>query len=288
MGKALSLRLAAQCRVLEPRPPRGALSPLFGDVGPLQAGLERFAGAYTRAEHDANARKLGFAEWREEDDTALVRDLHALLHAHEIDMTLWFRALAELDPAAPSLSPFEGAFYDPAKRGRARARCANGWRVTPRVAEDLSPGDERRERMRLANPKFVLRNWLAQQAIDRAHEGDFAGIGELLEVMRRPYDEQPGQNASPASARTGRRTRPAARCCPVLRSGQAKRIRGNAQSGRGPRPCPGYGSRARGKAGLLAGLLSFFAARFSFSVFFRLLLVFLLLVQALAHGVLLG
>ena len=171
----------------------GALSPLFGDVGPLQAGLERFAGAYARAEHDANARKLGFAHWREEDDTALVRDLHALLHAHEIDMTLWFRALAELDPAAPSLSPFEDAFYDPAKRGAGEGALRE-WlaRYAARVAEDLSPGDERRERMRLANPKFVLRNWLAQQAIDRAHEGDFAGIGELLEVMRRPYDEQPG------------------------------------------------------------------------------------------------
>jgi uncharacterized protein YdiU (UPF0061 family) len=168
----------------------------------LQAGLERFASAYTEAEHATNARKLGFSEWHDEKDTALIRDLHALMHAHEIDMTLWFRALMNLDPAAPSLRPFDEAFYDAAKREAGEGAVLE-WlsRYAERLAQDPLSPDERRERMRLANPKFVLRNYLAQQAIDRAHEGDFAGIGELLDVMRHPYDEQPGMEERFAAKR---------------------------------------------------------------------------------------
>lgn len=170
-----------------------ALAPLFGAVEPLQAGIDAFGTAYTAAERNNTARKLGLAECRDED-VALIRDLHALMHAAEIDMTLWFRGLMDLDLDAPA--PVEESFYDPALRAT-HAGAIEAWlrRYADRLRDDPLPGDIRRERMRLANPRFVLRNYLAQQAIDRAEAGDPGGVTELQEVMRRPYKDQPGREA---------------------------------------------------------------------------------------------
>jgi uncharacterized protein YdiU (UPF0061 family) len=172
-----------------------ALSPLFTDAAPLQAGLDRFAASYTQADREDIAAKLGLRTCRD-DDIDLARDLHALLQAHEVDMTLWFRALADVDPAAPSLQPLEQAFYDLGKR-RAGEDAFQAWleRHAARVREEAWPPPERRARMHATNPKYVLRNYLAQQVIDRAEQGDPSGIGDLLEVLRRPYKDQPGREA---------------------------------------------------------------------------------------------
>lgn len=170
-----------------------ALAPLFDTVEPLQAGIDAFGTAYTAAERDNTARKLGLAECRDED-VALIRDLHALMQAAEVDMTLWFRGLIDLDLDAPA--PVEDIFYDPALRAT-HAEALDAWlrRYADRLRDDPLPAEIRRERMRLANPRFVLRNYLAQQAIDRAEAGDPAGVAELLDVMRRPYEDQTGREA---------------------------------------------------------------------------------------------
>ncbi|MDQ3057093.1 MAG: YdiU family protein [Pseudomonadota bacterium] len=170
----------------------GALSPLFDDADALHAGLQRFADTYTAVERDNTARKLGLAECRDEDVERIVA-LHGLLHAAEVDMTIFFRALADVDPAAPSIEPLREAFYDASKLLTHEAGFSE-WLFAygARLSDDPLTPAQRLARMHAANPRYVLRNYLAQQAIDRAERGDAEGILELLDVMRRPYDDQPG------------------------------------------------------------------------------------------------
>lgn len=172
-----------------------ALSPLFADAAPLQAGIDAYAAAYDAADRRNVAAKLGLRECREED-LALMADVLALLHEAEVDMTLFFRGLAGVDLQAPGPAPLAEAFYDDAKRAAAAPRL-EAWlaRLAARVAEDGADPRARRAAMDASNPKYVLRNYLAQEAIDRAEQGDLSGVHALQQVMARPYDDQPGREA---------------------------------------------------------------------------------------------
>jgi len=172
-----------------------ALSPLFGEAAPLQAGLDAFQAHFAAEERRHLLAKLGFGEYREGDD-ALMAQFLGLLHEGEMDMTIAFRALADVDLDQPDAAVLEEAFYSPERRARVMPEL-HDWlrRHAVRVGDAGLPDEERRRAMQAANPKYVLRNWLAQQAIDRAEQGDTGGIDELLEVLRNPYDEQPGRES---------------------------------------------------------------------------------------------
>jgi uncharacterized protein YdiU (UPF0061 family) len=169
----------------------GAVAALFEDQAPLEAALGRFAESYTAHSRSMTAAKLGLARFRDED-AALTTELYALMRQAEVDMTLWFRGLSDLDPEAPALEPMAEAFYSEELRDRHRP-ALEAWlaRYAARLrADDLAP-EARRELMRRANPRYVLRNYMAQEAIDLAEAGDTSRVQELLDLLRRPYDEQP-------------------------------------------------------------------------------------------------
>ncbi len=167
-----------------------ALLPLLEQTR-LREGLQHYVATFSSGMRDAFARKLGLASCTD-DDVDLMHDVQELLERGEVDMTVFFRRLAALDPDAPSLAPLHVAFYDEAKR-TAEASAFQAWlgRYVSRLASDPLTRDERRRLMDAANPQYVLRNYLAQQAIDRAEQGDESEISRLLELLRRPYDEQP-------------------------------------------------------------------------------------------------
>jgi uncharacterized protein YdiU (UPF0061 family) len=175
-----------------------ALYPLIEDKAPLERGLVGFVEVFERASGDMLAAKLGVARLDRGGDAALTEELFALLQATETDMTIFFRNLARVPVGADAaetalVEPLRPAFYDErALDGGHRQRLARWLRAwAARVREDGVEPAARIARMKRANPKYVLRNYLAQLAIDALAQGDASVMERLLRVLERPYDEQP-------------------------------------------------------------------------------------------------
>lgn len=172
-----------------------AILPIFPDEDAIEAGLTRFRDVYAADSDAMNRAKFGLVGVHEGDDE-LMRDGYALLYEAEMDFTLFFRALGELETASsaglPDIDQLGDVFYDEEKRVAQEARLSDWlarWRA--RVTQQAESDVDRRSRMHAVNPKYVLRNYLAQQAIDLAEAGDATMVNTLLDVMRRPYGDQP-------------------------------------------------------------------------------------------------
>ena len=158
-----------------------ALLPLVPARERLEEGLALYADTFSAAWQRALAQKLGVAALDQPGDDDLVSELFQVLAERETDFTIFFRNLA-----VPTLESLRAAFYaDEPKHERLEA-----WlqKYTARVR------NESRQGMNAVNPKYIFRNYLAQQAIDAMEKGDASALERLMRVLQNPYDEQPAHH----------------------------------------------------------------------------------------------
>ena len=108
-------------------------------------------------------------------------------------MTLAYRALIRFDVTRPDAAVLDGVYHDPARQAAVHEALLQ-WLgdYAARLRADPLSASERMTRMTRANPLYVLRNWLAQEAIERAEQGDLGGVRALQEVLRDPCTERAG------------------------------------------------------------------------------------------------
>lgn len=186
-----------------------------GRPGPLEETLKEHAVRFRTEWLSMMRGKLGLTRMEGEDDEVLITSLERLLQQRDTDMTIFYRQLAELDPAGPEnqlpelLKP---AWYsEKAARDEGLLASLRDWEQAyrDRLSRDPEPDQQQRRRaMNRVNPLYVPRNYLVQQVIDQVESGDTEGLWQLMEVLRRPYEQQAGREAWAARRPEWARHRP--------------------------------------------------------------------------------
>ena len=162
-----------------------ALLPLIGEPEVAEEALSVYRPEFGRQMDILMHGKLGLQD-SQDGDAKLFEDTIELLQANHADFTLFFRLLGDLQVDAPEHDePLRDLFIDRAS--------FDAWAAVyrTRLRSEQSVDATRRAAMNLVNPKYILRNYLAQTAIEQAQNGDFSGVHTLLAVLERPFDEQP-------------------------------------------------------------------------------------------------
>lgn len=175
-----------------------AIYPLIEQAEPLREILSDYALNYTKKWQAMRVHKLGLSNYIADSDETLLQSLHDLLQLTETDMTIFYRRLADVTCENLHLSddklmaPLIDAYYnvDALTAEIKTAICHWLRQYQQRVQQDGISDQQRRTKMNAVNPKYVLRNYLAQLAIDKAEQNDFSMVNELLALFRHPYDQQ--------------------------------------------------------------------------------------------------
>lgn len=159
-----------------------ALTP-FIEVETLREAIGLFLPLYQAHYMDLMRRRLGLTT-AQDGDEMLISRLLKLMQNSGVDYSLFFRRLGD-QPAADAVGKLRDDFVD--MRGfdiwadDYQSRCAQ---------EDQGSDAERRARMHAVNPLYILRNYLAQQAIEAAESGDYEEVRRLHRVLCNPFTEQ--------------------------------------------------------------------------------------------------
>jgi serine/tyrosine/threonine adenylyltransferase len=180
-----------------------AIYPLIESVDLLQSSLQTYRDEYASAWQRDMANKLGLVEFKE-SDVDLIDQLHLALQVAETDMTIFFRLLSNFDAKSETavderddhalISVIEFAYYQTPSESAISSMASWLRLYRERLVQDFIISGkvhvQRKHSMDSVNPKYVLRNYMAQVAIDKATVGDYSEVENLLNLLRRPYEEQ--------------------------------------------------------------------------------------------------
>ncbi|SFT74456.1 Uncharacterized conserved protein YdiU, UPF0061 family [Lishizhenia tianjinensis] len=170
-----------------------AIYPLIGEAEPLENSLNQFKKLYFTQREKMYCEKLGVT-YGSDEAAALVEQILILLEKSSMDMTMFWRRLADVKANSP-----EGHLHTLAQQTYLEKeefeQYQEEWKqwLTKYGALVLQEGEAasvRKQKMNAVNPKYVLRNYMAQLAIEAAEQNDFSLVDELFEILQHPYEEQ--------------------------------------------------------------------------------------------------
>ena len=172
-----------------------ALYPLIEETSGLEAILNSYAIDFEKEYSEMMRNKIGI-ELHNLDDAAVVNQLVENLQLSETDMTIFFRNLGNVsknDSVEMAFEKIKDAFY---KTDEIKEHILDTWlfwltQYINRLNKEMASDDERKSKMNATNPKYVLRNYIAQLTIEAAEKEDYSLLNEMHLLLKKPYDEQP-------------------------------------------------------------------------------------------------